>query len=59
MDTLRDKLELDKLWDSNKAPWKVWDKNMSVSEEYNLSYFKNQLDLFKNRVNKPFINMSN
>jgi len=24
MDTLRDKLELQKLWDSGKAPWKVW-----------------------------------
>jgi glucose-1-phosphate cytidylyltransferase len=25
MDTLRDKAMLDKLWDSGKAPWKVWD----------------------------------
>ena len=24
MDTLRDKLELEKLWNSGKAPWKVW-----------------------------------
>ena len=24
MDTLRDKLFLEKLWDSGKAPWKVW-----------------------------------
>jgi glucose-1-phosphate cytidylyltransferase len=24
MDTLRDKLELQKLWDSEKAPWKIW-----------------------------------
>ncbi|NWF66365.1 MAG: glucose-1-phosphate cytidylyltransferase [Campylobacterales bacterium] len=24
MDTLRDKQELQKLWDTNKAPWKVW-----------------------------------
>ncbi|MEW6722666.1 MAG: glucose-1-phosphate cytidylyltransferase [Candidatus Micrarchaeota archaeon] len=24
MDTLRDKLELDELWASGKAPWKVW-----------------------------------
>ncbi len=24
MDTLRDKLELNDMWDSNKAPWKVW-----------------------------------
>jgi glucose-1-phosphate cytidylyltransferase len=24
MDTLRDKLELQKLWDSGKAPWKIW-----------------------------------
>jgi glucose-1-phosphate cytidylyltransferase len=24
MDTLRDKMVLDKLWDSGKAPWKVW-----------------------------------
>ena len=25
MDTLRDKRELDKLWDTNTAPWKLWD----------------------------------
>jgi len=25
MDTLRDKLLLDELWESGKAPWKVWD----------------------------------
>jgi glucose-1-phosphate cytidylyltransferase len=24
MDTLRDKLQLESLWSSNKAPWKVW-----------------------------------
>jgi glucose-1-phosphate cytidylyltransferase len=24
MDTLRDKLELQRLWDSGKAPWKIW-----------------------------------
>lgn len=24
MDTLRDKLNLEKLWDSGRAPWKVW-----------------------------------
>lgn len=24
MDTLKDKNDLNKLWDSNKAPWKVW-----------------------------------
>ncbi|MFK5857319.1 MAG: glucose-1-phosphate cytidylyltransferase, partial [Bacteroidota bacterium] len=24
MDTLRDKCQLEKLWDSGKAPWKVW-----------------------------------
>lgn len=24
MDTLRDKIELEKLWDSQKAPWKSW-----------------------------------
>ena len=24
MDTLRDKLELQKLWETKKAPWKVW-----------------------------------
>lgn len=24
MDTLRDKLKLEELWDSNKAPWKLW-----------------------------------
>ncbi len=26
MDTLRDKQELQKLWDSGNAPWKTWDK---------------------------------
>lgn len=26
MDTLREKQELEKLWNSNKAPWKVWNK---------------------------------
>ena len=24
MDTLRDKIVLQELWDSNKAPWKIW-----------------------------------
>ena len=24
MDTLRDKLELERLWNTNKAPWKTW-----------------------------------
>ena len=24
MDTLRDKIELEKLWNTKKAPWKVW-----------------------------------
>ena len=24
MDTLRDKLELNKIWDSGNAPWKKW-----------------------------------
>jgi NDP-sugar pyrophosphorylase family protein len=26
MDTLRDKMELDKMWRRNKAPWKIWKK---------------------------------
>jgi glucose-1-phosphate cytidylyltransferase len=26
MDTMRDKKELEDLWDSNKAPWKVWNE---------------------------------
>jgi glucose-1-phosphate cytidylyltransferase len=26
MDTLRDKMKLNELWDKNKAPWKVWSK---------------------------------
>jgi glucose-1-phosphate cytidylyltransferase len=26
MDTLRDKLYLDNLWETNKAPWKLWQK---------------------------------
>ena len=25
MDTLRDKLELERLWESGKAPWKIWE----------------------------------
>ena len=25
MDTLREKQKLEKLWESNKAPWKLWD----------------------------------
>jgi glucose-1-phosphate cytidylyltransferase len=25
MDTLRDKIELEDLWQSGKAPWKVWE----------------------------------
>jgi glucose-1-phosphate cytidylyltransferase len=24
MDTLKDKHDLNDLWDSNKAPWKIW-----------------------------------
>ncbi len=24
MDTLRDKIQLEKLWSEGKAPWKVW-----------------------------------
>ena len=26
MDTLRDKNYLEKLWDSGKAPWKLWEE---------------------------------
>ncbi|KAG2738256.1 glucose-1-phosphate cytidylyltransferase [Suillus brevipes Sb2] len=26
MDTLRDKMKLNELWDTNQAPWKIWDK---------------------------------
>ena len=26
MDSLKDKNDLNKLWDQNQAPWKVWDK---------------------------------
>jgi len=25
MDTLRDKKELENLWDAGNAPWKIWD----------------------------------
>ena len=25
MDTLRDKMKLEELWDTNQAPWKVWE----------------------------------
>jgi glucose-1-phosphate cytidylyltransferase len=34
MDTLRDKIELNNLWEEGSAPWKVWDKqNNFVSTE--------------------------
>jgi len=33
MDTLRDKLYLDELWESGKAPWKCWDNNMKKIEK--------------------------
>ena len=26
MDTLREKNELEQIWLSNKAPWKIWDE---------------------------------
>ena len=26
LDSLKDKNDLNKLWDENKAPWKVWSK---------------------------------
>ena len=26
MDTLKEKMYLEELWDSGNAPWKVWDK---------------------------------
>ena len=26
MDTLRDKMYLEELWNTGKAPWKIWDK---------------------------------
>ncbi len=59
MDTLRDKLELEKLWESNQAPWKLWDQKISGNQEYNLDYFQNQLSLFKNKIDKqkPLINL--
>jgi glucose-1-phosphate cytidylyltransferase len=25
MDAIRDKVELEEIWDSGKAPWKVWE----------------------------------
>ena len=25
MDTLRDKIKLEELWESGKAPWKIWE----------------------------------
>ena len=32
MDTLRDKIELNEYWETNKAPWKVWEnQNQYVS----------------------------
>jgi glucose-1-phosphate cytidylyltransferase len=24
MDTLRDKMQLEEMWDAGKAPWKIW-----------------------------------
>jgi glucose-1-phosphate cytidylyltransferase len=29
MDTLREKMQLESLWDSGKAPWHVWNKPLS------------------------------
>ena len=26
MDTMRDKVYLENLWDKNKAPWKIWNE---------------------------------
>ncbi len=32
MDTLRDKIELNELWEKEQAPWKVWDKQNAYEE---------------------------
>lgn len=32
MDTLRDKIFLEELWSSGKAPWKVWEKKENLTE---------------------------
>lgn len=31
MDTMRDKEELNQLWASGHAPWKIWDNNMGIN----------------------------
>ncbi len=33
LDTLRDKIRLEELWASGKAPWKQWDQNIPVEIE--------------------------
>lgn len=33
MDTLRDKKQLEDLWQSTKAPWKVWDSKASFNQQ--------------------------
>ena len=31
MDTLKDKLDLERMWQTNQAPWKIWEENNQVS----------------------------
>jgi glucose-1-phosphate cytidylyltransferase len=55
MDTLRDKLELDKLWETARAPWKVWDTEPATLEERSsIKYSLNQLSLATLK-NRPFL----
>jgi glucose-1-phosphate cytidylyltransferase len=43
MDTMRDKIKLEELWNTGKAPWKVWDKEIDfaideISAKAKMSY---------------------
>ena len=31
MDTLKDKLDLERMWQTKQAPWKIWEENNQVS----------------------------
>ena len=41
MDTLRDKIILDDLWNKRKAPWKVWREEKGIKELTDLGLKKN------------------
>jgi glucose-1-phosphate cytidylyltransferase len=36
MDTLRDKYQLESLWETGRAPWKVWDRQRGACQDTTL-----------------------